>query len=208
MLISTKRQRKKTTTIKSRMSQKSCAKLRSSGSIIYLASELAMSQYDIAFQERRLKYGSFCLEHFGKGLAILTNTELPKPIGVFLCERVLRDVLKPDAITLVNLHNSMSVQAFPAIIPLVFAFSEVTGSHHEFSYQFKFVDRKEQVIAVSGAQMVAPLPNKNMTHKLVGAFQGLVFQEEGSYSVILSLNGEDCATLNFQIMQNSPPAVS
>jgi hypothetical protein len=122
-----------------------------------------------------------------------------------MCERVLRDVLRPDAISLVNIHSSMSVQSWPAVVPLVFAYSEVTGSQFEFNYQFKFIDRQNQVMAVSNVQKVAPLPNRNMTHKLIGAFQGLVFQEEGSYHLLLSLDGVDVAGMVFQVVGQTPP---
>ena len=94
----------------------------------------------------------------------------------------------------------MTVQAFPAVLPLVFAYAEVTGSHSEFNYQFKFVDRQGQVLAVSNVQKVAPLPNKYMTHKLIGAFQGLVFPEEGSYDLTLSLDGNDVSAMSFQVL--------
>jgi hypothetical protein len=124
-----------------------------------------------------------------------------------MCERVLRDVLRPDAISLVNIHSTMSVQAWPAVVPLVFAYSEVTGSANEFSYQFKFVDRQGQVMAVSNVQKVAALPNRSMTHKLIGAFQGLVFQEEGAYQLLLAINDIDVAGMMFQVL-NVPAEAS
>ena len=132
--------------------------------------------------------------------------EGPKPIAVFMCERVLRDVLRPDAISLINKHSTMSVQAWPAVVPLVFAYAEVSGSQSEFNYQFKFIDRQSQVMAVSNVQKVAALPNKNMTHKLIGAFQGLVFQEEGSYHLLLALDGVDVAGMVFQVLGQTPEA--
>lgn len=128
----------------------------------------------------------------------------PKPIAVFMCERVLRDVLRPDAISLVNIHSTMSVQAWPAVVPLVFAYAEVSGSQHEFSYQFKFIDRQGAVMAVSNVQRVTALPNRNMTHKLIGAFQGLVFQEEGAYHLLLALDGQDVAGMLFQVLGQAP----
>jgi hypothetical protein len=98
----------------------------------------------------------------------------------------------------------MSVQAWPAVVPLVFAYAEVTGSQYEFNYQFKFIDRQNQVMAVSNVQKVAALPNKNMTHKLIGAFQGLVFQDEGSYHLLLAIDGVDVAGMLFQVLGQTP----
>ncbi|MBX9720474.1 MAG: hypothetical protein K2X81_03675 [Candidatus Obscuribacterales bacterium] len=134
--------------------------------------------------------------------------EGPKPIAVFMCERVLRDVLRPDTITLVNIHATMSVQTFPAVVPLVFAYAEVTGSDSEFNYQFKFVDRQNQVMAVSNVQKVSPSPNKNMSHKLIGAFQGLVFPEEGSYQLLLALDSATVAGMTFQVLSYTPETVA
>jgi hypothetical protein len=95
----------------------------------------------------------------------------------------------------------MTVQSFPAVVPLVFAFAQTTGSHHEFTYQFKIIDRKSQVVAMSPPAKVEPLPNLNMTHKIISAFTGLIFQEEGMYDVVLALDGQDIGVLPFQVMQ-------
>lgn len=125
----------------------------------------------------------------------------PQVIGIILCERVLRDLLRPEAISCINIHNGMSVQAFPAVIPLIYAFAQLTGSHSEFTYQFKIVDRQGQIIAASPVAKVEPLPNKNMTHKVISAVTGLTFSEEGMYDVTLSLDGEEVGSLPFQVMQ-------
>lgn len=135
-------------------------------------------------------------------------TEGPRPIAIFMCERVLRDVLRPDAITLVNIHSTMSVQAFPAVVPLVFAYAEVTGSNADFTYQFKYVDRQGQVMAVSNVQKVAPSPNKNMSHKLIGAFQGLIFPEEGNYQLLMAIDNVDVAGMTFQVLSYAPEVVA
>ncbi|MBX9690667.1 MAG: hypothetical protein K2X27_28385 [Candidatus Obscuribacterales bacterium] len=134
--------------------------------------------------------------------------DVPKPISIFMCERVLRDVLRPDAITLVNIHSTMSVQAFPAIVPLVFAYAEVTGSNQEFTYQFKFVDNKNEVMAVSNVQKVAASPNKHLSHKLIGAFQGLVFPDQGNFNLLLALDGKDVAAMDFQVLMVTQETVA
>ncbi len=134
----------------------------------------------------------------------MTMIDAPRPIGIFLCERVLRDVLRPDSISCINMHNMMTVQAFPAVLPLVFAYAEVTGSDQDFTYQFKFVDRKGTELATSNVQKVSPLPNKYMTHKLIGAFQGLVFPDEGSYILNLALDGKDVTSMAFQVLHFAP----
>ena len=138
----------------------------------------------------------------------MTKQDQPQVLGIILCERILQDVLRRDAISCINIHNGMTVQDFPAIVPLVFAFAQVSGSHHEFGYQFKMVDRQSQVIAHSPVQKVEPLPNRFMTHKIISAFSGLVFREEGMYSVVLSIDGAEVGTLPFQVVQAAPePAV-
>jgi len=137
----------------------------------------------------------------------LTKADSPKVIGIILCERVLQDVLRPDAISCINIHNGVTVQSFPAVIPLVYAFAQLSGSHSEFTYQFKIVDRQGQIVATSPVAKVEPLPNKNMTHKIISAFQGLAFQEEGMYNIVLALEGEDAAALPFQVIQLTPDAV-
>jgi hypothetical protein len=102
----------------------------------------------------------------------------------------------------------MTVQDFPAVVPLVFAFAQVSGSHYEFSYQFKMIDRQQQVIAISPVAKVEPLPNKFMTHKIISAFSGLVFREEGMYNVVLSLDGLEVGSLPFQVVQVAAEASS
>ncbi len=127
--------------------------------------------------------------------------DVPRPIAVFMCERVLQDMLRKTDITLVNIHSTMSVQQFPAVVPLVFAYSEVTGSATEFSYQFRFKDKRGQVITESNVQQVAPSPDKNISHKLIGAFSGLLFPEEGSYQLMLAINNKEVAGMEFQIIK-------
>lgn len=137
----------------------------------------------------------------------MAKAERPQVIGIILCERVLQDVLRRDAISCINIHNGVTVQTFPAMIPLVYAFAQLTGSHSEFSYQFKIVDRQGQIIANSPVAKVEPLPNRNMTHKIISAFTGLTFQEEGMYNVVLALEGEDVGLLPFQVVQMTPEAI-
>jgi hypothetical protein len=134
--------------------------------------------------------------------------ELPQVIGIILCERVLQDVLRRDAISCINIHNGISVQAFPAVIPLVYAFAQLSGSHNEFSYQFKIVDRQGQIVAMSPVANVEPLPNRNMTHKIISAFTGLTFAEEGMYNVVLALDGGEVGALPFQVTHVTPEATA
>ncbi|HEY9870089.1 MAG TPA: hypothetical protein V6D08_13060 [Candidatus Obscuribacterales bacterium] len=138
----------------------------------------------------------------------MTSIDLPKVIGIILCERVLLDVLRRDAISCINIHNGISVPTFPAVIPQVYAFAQLTGSHREFTYQFKIVDRRQQIIAMSPVARVEPLPNRFMTHKIISAFQGLTFSEEGMYDIVLALEGEDIGSLPFQVIQVTPEVVA
>ena len=131
----------------------------------------------------------------------MTTGDRPQVIGIILCERVLQDVLRRDAISCVNIHNGITVSSFPAIIPLMYAFAQLSGSHREFTYQFKIVDRQSQVITVSPVAKVEPLPNRFMTHKVISALSGLTFVEEGMYNIVLALEGEDVASLPFQVIQ-------
>lgn len=131
-------------------------------------------------------------------------SDVPQVLGIVLCERVLQDVLRRDAISCINIHNGMTVQDFPAVVPLVFAFAQVSGSNNEFSYQFKMVDDQQNVIAISPVAKVEPLPNRYMTHKIISAFSGLVFQKEGMYNVLLTLDGQDVGSLPFQVIQVTP----
>ena len=115
--------------------------------------------------------------------------------------------MRPDCISCINIHNGVTVPSLPAVIPQVYAFAQVSGSHSEFSYQFRIVDRQGQIIANSPVAKVEPLPNRNMTHKIISAFSGLKFQEEGMYSVVLALEGEDSGALTFQVTHFIPDAV-
>jgi hypothetical protein len=138
----------------------------------------------------------------------VTKADQPQLIGIVLCERVLQDVLRRDMISCINIHNGITVPAFPYVIPLVYSFAQLTGSHHEFNYQFKIVDRQGNVIASSPVTKVEPLPNRNMTHKVISAFSGLTFHEEGMYKIVLSLEGEEVGALPFQVVQVSPEATA
>jgi hypothetical protein len=86
----------------------------------------------------------------------LANSEKPKLLSIILCERVLQDVLKRDAISCINIQSNMTVQGFPAYVPLVFAFAQVYGTHNDFRYQFKMTDRAGKDLAMSPEAKVEP----------------------------------------------------
>jgi hypothetical protein len=197
-LESAQQQSQITSKIATKTIQKYWAKVRSSGSIIEPVFYNVPGRASHAFIEAPQPASSKPRRN------LLTKSEVPQVLGIILCERVLQDVLRRTDISCINIHNSIAVQGFPAVVPLLFAFAQVSGSHHEFSYQFKMVDRQEQIIAMSPVAKVEPLPNKFMTHKVISAFSGLVFQEEGTYSVILSLDGQEVGSLPFQVLQVSP----
>ncbi len=138
----------------------------------------------------------------------MSNQDLPQVLGIILCERVLQDVLNRPSVSCINIQNSIQVQGFPAMVPLLFAFAQVSGSHHEFNYQFKMVDRQAQIVAMSPIARVEPLPNKHMTHKVISAFSQIIFHEEGTYNVVLALDGRDVGSLPFQIVHVTPEATS
>jgi len=94
------------------------------------------------------------------------------------------------------------------VVPLVYAFAQLAGSHVEFKYQFKVEDRQGQIIAMSPLAQVEPLPNRNMTHKIISAFSNLAFQEEGMYKIVLSLEGEEVGALPFQVIHLPPEALA
>ena len=131
----------------------------------------------------------------------MTKQDLPKVLGIVMCERVLQDVLpgRRDYVSCINIHNFLLVPDFPYVVPLIFAFAQLSGSHFEFSYQFKMVDRQSQVIAISPVQKVPAMVNRFMTHKVISAFSNLVFREEGMYNVVLAIDGIDVGTLPFHV---------
>lgn len=137
----------------------------------------------------------------------MSKSEGSRIIGIVLCERVSQDILRRETISLINIYHGIYVQNFPAVIPLIFAFAQLTGSHREFTYQFRIVDRQGQIIANSPVAKVEPVPNRNMIQKVISAFQGLTFHEEGMYNIVLSLDGEDVGSSTFQVMQITPEAV-
>ena len=132
------------------------------------------------------------------------KAEKPQIIGIIVCERILQDLLRPDCVSCINIHNAVTAGSFPLVIPQVCVFAQLSGSHHEFTYQVRIVDRLGQIIANSNAQKVDPLPNINFNHKVVSAFTGLTFHEEGLYNIVLAVDGEDAGSLPFQVNYYMP----
>lgn len=126
-------------------------------------------------------------------------SDSPAPVSICLCERVLQDVFRKDAVTLVNVHNGVSSQAFPTLIPVLYAFAQLAGHNRPFSYQFKITDPKKVVISASSVGQVEPVSSPNALHKIVSAFSGLVFPCEGLYSVSLEIDGKIVASIPFQV---------
>jgi len=129
--------------------------------------------------------------------------EYPSLLGIILCERVLQDVLRRDAISCINIYSGLSAAAFPAVIPLVYAFAQLSGCAHQFTYQFRIEKDDGEFVAGSSQVSVEPLPNKQTPHKIVTAFSGLTFEAPGLYHVILEVEGEQAGSLPFHVNQSA-----
>ncbi|HEY9788634.1 MAG TPA: hypothetical protein V6D17_24820 [Candidatus Obscuribacterales bacterium] len=125
----------------------------------------------------------------------------PQLLGILLCERVLQDVLRRDAISLINIHNGITSQSFPTLIPLIYAFAQLSASPVEFNYQFTISDASGNAIAASPLAKVEPLTEGQSTHKVISAFTGLVFKSEGTYKVTLEVGGKEIGSLPFQVVK-------
>ena len=135
----------------------------------------------------------------------------PQLLGLLTCERVLQDVLRRDAISLINIHNAISANSFPTLIPLVYVFAQLSASSKPFKYQFKVLDAKGFVITASPAAQVEALSNGESTHKVMSAFTGLVFPSDGTYKVTLEVEEVEVGSMPFQVTrmaQTEPAAVS
>ena len=130
--------------------------------------------------------------------------DTPKLIGIILCELVLQDILRREAISCINIHNGIATQAFPVTLPLVYGFAQLHGVTKQFGYQFKLVDPNGQLLATSPETKVDPLPNQNVTHKIINAFTGLTFSQEGTYQVVLEVDGEEIGSLPFHVVFVQP----
>src|SRR5689334_17067678 len=114
---------KNSTRIMTKQIQNNSMKVRSSSSIMYncLASN--------GCQEMRPVNQSCCATastHYAITAESEQMAEVAQVLGIILCERVLQDVLRRDAISCINIHNGTTVQDFPAVVPLVFAFAQVS----------------------------------------------------------------------------------
>ncbi|MBK9141306.1 MAG: hypothetical protein IPM23_02345 [Candidatus Melainabacteria bacterium] len=127
-------------------------------------------------------------------------SDTPRLIGIVLCERVLQDVLRRDAVSCINIYNGITAQSFPAVVPLVYAFAQVSTTSQGFEYQFKIADSSGKVVAMSPTARVEPLPNQYLTHKIISAFSGLTFDKEGAYEIILEVAGQSIGSLPFQVV--------
>ncbi|MGD9680908.1 MAG: hypothetical protein AB7W16_06975 [Candidatus Obscuribacterales bacterium] len=127
-------------------------------------------------------------------------SDTPRLIGIVLCERVLQDVLRRDAVSCINIYNGITAQSFPAVVPLVYAFAQVSTTTQGFEYQFKIADNTGKVVAMSPTARVEPLPNQYLTHKIISAFSGLTFDREGAYEIILEVAGQSIGSLPFQVV--------
>jgi len=125
--------------------------------------------------------------------------DYPILLGILLCERVLQDVLRRDAISCINIYSGITATVFPAVIPLVYAFAQLSGCSQEFEYQFRIEDDAGELIAASNQVKVEPLANKNTPHKIITAFSGLTFESAGLYHVILEVMGEQVGSLPFNV---------
>jgi len=126
-------------------------------------------------------------------------SDQPELVSICLCERLLQDVFRRDAVSLVNVHNTVASQGFPTLIPVIYAFAQLRPSPKPFSYQFKFTDSQNNVLSASHPGMVEALFNKNALHKVIGAFTGLVLPAADTYTVSLEIEGKLVGSIPFEV---------
>ncbi|MBP7861452.1 hypothetical protein KA183_07205 [bacterium] len=127
---------------------------------------------------------------------------MPESIGISICERVLQDVFRRDAMTLVNVHNGISSHAFPTLVPVLYAFAQLRRSPNAFTYQFKVLDQSKNEVSNSGIGKVDALDNPNAVHKVISAFSGLIFQGPGNYSFVLEIDGKAIDSIPFIVEES------
>lgn len=134
----------------------------------------------------------------------------PQASGLFLCERVLQDLVNKDAVTCVNIFNGLSANNFPMLMPVAYAFAQVTGASGPFSYEYKILDTEGNVLAISQKSTVNPQPGSDETtsHKVISAFNGLGFEKEGLFDVVLEIDGIQAARLPLRVAQIRQPLMS
>ncbi|HMX47938.1 MAG TPA: hypothetical protein PKN86_16715 [Candidatus Obscuribacter sp.] len=129
----------------------------------------------------------------------------PEIVGIFLCERILQDVFRPDSVTLVNVHNSIGSHAFPTLVPVLYAFAQLRGFKKVFSYKFNIIDPKGTVIAASAPGNVEPGADPTFLLKVVSAFPALVFEGAGNYAITLEIDGSVMGEVPFKVEQLAQP---
>lgn len=128
-------------------------------------------------------------------------SESPRLVAIVLCERILQDVLRRDAVSCINIYNGITAQSFPAVVPLLYSFAQIQAPSVGFEYQFRIVDSAGTLIAMSPPVKVDPLANEFITHKVISAFSGLTFQKEGVYEVFLDVDGKPLGSMPLQVLQ-------
>ncbi len=134
----------------------------------------------------------------------------PQASAIFLCERVLQDMVSPEAVTCVNIYNGLMAVQFPIVVPVVYAFAQITGVKEQFDYEFKLVDDGDNVIASSGRATVTPqgLADEHTAHKVISAFHHLGFESEGVFTIVLALNGVEAGSLPLKVVQVQEPVMA
>ncbi len=107
-------------------------------------------------------------------------SDQPRLIGLILCELILQDVLRRDAISCINIHTGVIAPDFPVTLPLIYGYAAVTGVTKEAHYQFKVADERGKVIADTPLTKIEPGRNVDV-HKIINAFTSLTFESEGVF---------------------------
>lgn len=130
--------------------------------------------------------------------------------GLVLCERVLQDLVNKDVVSCINIFNGLSAPRFPMMMPVAYAFAQVTGATGPFEYKYRIVDEDGNLIAISQKSTVQPQAGTDETtsHKVISAFNGLGFEKEGNYTVILEIDGQEAAILALKVSLIKQPVAA
>ena len=143
-------------------------------------------------------------------MASRSSNKGPQASGVFLCERVLQDMVSREAVTCVNIYNGLMAVEFPITVPVAYAFAQITGTTGPFDYEYSLLDENGTVMASSGRATVEPQEGSDeaTSHKVISAFHGMSFDREGIYSLVLSIDGEEAASLPLKVVLVREPSMA
>lgn len=124
----------------------------------------------------------------------------PVVLSAIICDRVLFDAPTKTA-SIIGIRDKILAKKYPATVPQLYFFSELTNGHGSIKATVRLVDVKKNDAVLAERSSKIKFATVKTIATIVLVFEGLVFPHPGEYRFILNSDGHPLADRAIKCVQ-------